>query len=360
MQKIAIVTGMTGQDGSYLIEHLLNDGYKVYAGIRKVSGSLLHNPNIQNILNHPNLSISSMDFLNSGSVKSFIKYVEKATVPYMSLIGNYVEVYNLAAQSHVGESFKIPEITHQINAIGVVVLLESLTQTFKNRFRFYQASTSELFGNSLTGELSLLSEVSDFSPTSPYAIAKHAAFQTVKHYRNIHHLHAVNGILFNHESPRRGLDFVTRKITRGVAEYATGKNKNSLGLGNIHAKRDWGDARDYILAMQMMLQTSGEDTHDYVVATGESHSVKDFCNLAFEKIGIKLEWKGEGINEKALGGNSEVLIHIDPKFYRPSDVHHLLGDSTCIRNKLGWKPTHSFKDLVFDMVENDIQILKGV
>ena len=357
MQKIAIVTGMTGQDGSYLTEYLLENNYKVFAGIRKISYPLIHNPNIKDILNHPNLTIASMDFLDSGSIRSFVSYVKEATVSYMHTLGNKVEVYNLAAQSHVGESFKIPSLTHEINAVSVVTLLQVLKEAFRGNFKFYQASTSELYGNAATASETTLSEASEFKPTSPYAIAKHSAFQTVKHYREVHGIHAVNGILFNHESPRRGIDFVTRKITMGVAEYATAKNQAPISLGNIYAKRDWGDARDYIKAMHMMLTTS--HPKDYVVATGEVHSVKDFCNLAFEKIGIKLEWRGEGLDERAMGGNSEVLIEIDPKFYRPSDVEYLLGDSSLIQKELEWKPEHKFKDLVFDMVENDIQVCKG-
>ena len=231
MQKIAIVTGMTGQDGSYLTEYLLENNYKVFAGIRKISYPLIHNPNIKDILNHPNLTITSMDFLDSGSIRSFVQYVKEATISYMHTLGNKVEVYNLAAQSHVGESFKIPSLTHEVNAVSVVTLLQVLSEVFKGNFKFYQASTSELYGNAATASETTLSEASEFKPTSPYAIAKHSAFQTVKHYREVHGIHAVNGILVNHESPRRGLAFVTRRITMGVAEEATAKNHATRRLG---------------------------------------------------------------------------------------------------------------------------------
>jgi GDPmannose 4,6-dehydratase len=362
MQKLAAITGITGQDGSYLAEYLLENGYKVYAGIRRTSIPLSSNTRLHNLIDHPNLTLINLDLLDNGSIKSFVETIKSYVTSYMTIMDNYIEVYNLAAQSHVGESFKIPVLTHQINAVAVVGLLEAFTEIFRKQFRFYQASTSELFGNEATGTEKSLSEQSSFKPTSPYAIAKLSAFLTVKHYRETYNTYAVNGILFNHESPRRGLDFVTRKITNGVAQYATGKNKGPIMLGNVHARRDWGDARDYVKAMHLMLNTSGSKITDYVVSSGETYSVKDFCNMAFEKIGIILNWQGKGLYEYAVNKNGttkEVLIEIDSRFYRPSDVEYLLGDSTKIRENLNWQPSVSFKQLVFDMVENDIEQIKG-
>tara|TARA_R100001132_G_C3270167_1_gene92365 strand:- start:1234 stop:2322 length:1089 start_codon:yes stop_codon:yes gene_type:complete len=360
MQKLAIVTGITGQDGSYLAQYLLLKGYKVYAGVRRISMPLSSNSNLKNFINHPNLTLINMDFLDSGSIKSFVETVGKYCNGYLKLMDNYIEVYNLAAQSHVGESFKIPAITHQVNAIGVITLLESLRHVFNNRFRFYQASTSELYGNAATVDKKILNEESEFKPISPYAISKLSAFLTVKNFREAHGIYAVNGILFNHESPRRGIEFVTRKITNGLAQYATGQNEGPIQLGNIKAKRDWGDARDYIKAMYMMLQLSDQNkVKDYVVATGETYSVKDFCDLAFKKIGVTLKWFGEGIHEVALNNDDEVMIEISSKFYRPSDVEYLLGDSSLIQSDLNWKRENSFKTLVFDMVEHDIELCKG-
>jgi len=361
MQKLAIVTGMTGQDGSYLTEYLLNTGYKVYAGVRRISMPLSSNSNIKKFINHPNLTIINLDFLDSSSIQSFVETVGKYCSGYLKIMDNYIEVYNLAAQSHVGESFKIPTLTHQINAVGVITLLDALYYVFNKRFKFYQASTSELYGNTAFDNKNKLDEQSEFNPASPYAISKLSAFLTVKNYRKAHDIHAVNGILFNHESPRRGVDFVTRKITDGVAKYATGQNQGPIQLGNIRARRDWGDARDYVKAMHLMLQPTKEDNvRDYVVATGETFSVKDCCNLAFKKIGVTLRWVGTGIHEAAMNNeNNEVMIQINSKFYRPSDVEYLLGDSSLIQNNLNWKIKHSFRDLVFDMVEHDIELCKG-
>ena len=290
MQKIAIVTGMTGQDGSYLTEYLLENNYKVFAGIRKISYPLIHNPNIKDILNHPNLTIASMDFLDSGSIRSFVSYVKEATISYMHTLGNKVEVYNLAAQSHVGESFKIPSLTHEINAVGVITLLQVLKETFRGNFKFYQASTSELYGNAATASETTLSEASEFKPTSPYAIAKHSAFQTVKHYREVHGIHAVNGILFNHESPRRGSNFVTSKVVKGACAIKMGQQKE-LRMGNLDASRDWGHAKDYVEAMWMILQHHSPD--DFVCSTGTSHTVRDLCEYTF-KVGSKSSPKSHG------------------------------------------------------------------
>jgi|TARA_R100000750_G_scaffold53533_1_gene38996 GDPmannose 4,6-dehydratase len=362
MQKYAIITGITGQDGSYLAEYLLNKDYHVFGSVRKSSSNSMER--LDPIKDNPNLQLINMDFLDTGSIDNFVHTVYNKCKPSLC-ISEDLEVYNLAAQSHVGESFKIPSITHQINAVGVIILLESLRNYFKDRFRFYQASTSELFGNTGSKKNIILNETAPFSPTSPYAIAKASAFYTVKNYRKAYDLYCVNGILFNHESPRRGKEFVTRKITLGIAEYASGKNTSPIQLGNIYAQRDWGDAREYVKTMHLMLTKQEvmdgilnkyHEVTDFVVATGETRTVKDFCELAFNKIGVGLEWIGRGVNEKAINLNNkeETLIEVNKEFYRPSDIHYLLGDASLIKEKLKWKYQNTFKDLVDDMVESDL------
>jgi len=362
MQRYAIITGITGQDGSYLAEFLLENDYKVYGAVRRSSTSNMDR--LVNVINHPNLSLINMDFLDTSSIDKFVHTVLKECWSSL-IISDNIEVYNLAAQSHVGESFKIPSITHQINAVGTIVLLESLRNHFKDRFRFYQASSSELYGNIATKGDIILNEDTTFAPTSPYAVAKAAAFHTVKNYRETYDLYCVNGILFNHESPRRGVEFVTRKITLGVAEYVTTGNYSPIQLGNLNAQRDWGDAREYVKAMHLMLtsqyiESEGLNRHhevtDFVVATGNTHTVRDFCELAFNKIGVNIKWIGEGLDEIGVNkkDTDEILVVINKEFYRPSDVHYLLGDASLIKKKLKWEPKINFKTLVFDMVESDI------
>jgi len=362
MQRYAIITGITGQDGSYLAEFLLENDYKVYGAVRRSSTSNMDR--LGNVINHPNLSLINMDFLDTSSIDKFVHTVLKECWSSL-IISDHMEVYNLAAQSHVGESFKIPSITHQINAVGTIVLLESLRNHFKDRFRFYQASSSELYGNIATKGDIILNEDTTFAPTSPYAVAKAAAFHTVKNYRETYDLYCVNGILFNHESPRRGVEFVTRKITLGVAEYSTAVNYSPIQLGNLNAQRDWGDAREYVKAMHLMLtsqhvEREGLNRHhevtDFVVATGNTHTVRDFCELAFNKIGVNIKWIGEGLDEIGVNkkNTDEILVVTNKEFYRPSDVHYLLGDASLIKKKLKWEPKIKFKTLVFDMVESDI------
>jgi GDPmannose 4,6-dehydratase len=362
MQRYAIITGITGQDGSYLAEFLLENEYKVYGAVRRSSSSNMDR--LGNVINHPNLSLINMDFLDTSSIDKFVHTVR--TECWSSLIiSDHMEVYNLAAQSHVGESFKIPSITHQINAVGTIVLLESLRNHFKDRFRFYQASSSEIYGNIATKGDIILNEATPFAPTSPYAVAKTAAFHAVKNYRETYDLYCVNGILFNHESPRRGVEFVTRKITLGVAEYVTSDHYSPIQLGNLNAQRDWGDAREYVKAMHLMLtsqhvEVEGQNRHhevtDFVVATGNTHTVRDFCELAFNKIGVNIKWIGEGLDEIGVNKKktTEILVVTNKEFYRPSDVHYLLGDASLIKKKLRWEPKIKFKALVFDMVESDI------
>ncbi len=357
MRKLAIVTGFTGQDGSYLTEYLLDKGYRVFVGTRLSSSPLCHNIRVAHLLNHPNLFVLPLDLMDDSSICTFIDTIHEKCIPDMQIINNYIEVYNLAAQSHVGHSFKNPALTHQVNGVAPVRLLKRLLEVFQNRFRFYQASTSELYGNKATKSGTSLHEESGFDPTSPYAIAKHTAFMSIKNYREAYKVFAVNGILFNHESPRRGVEFVTRKITNYVANYATGKTQEPLYLGNLNAKRDWGDARDYVKAMYLMLQA--DKPKDYVVATGETRSVRDFCEIAFKKMGINIIWQGEGKNEVGLNDNNEVVVAVKEEFYRPSDVEFLLGDSSRIKEELKWNVEINFAEMVSDMVENDLDICRG-
>ena len=263
MKQSAIITGITGQDGFYLEEYHLERDIEVYGGIRKNSSSPSNMGRISHLLDHPNLHLENLDLLDSLSIAQFVTHVDTQTFPYRRQGFNPIQVYNLAAQSHVGDSFRIPKLTHDVNAVAVITLLDRLHAHFgtHNGFRFYQASTSELYGNPADNgsEIIMMDEDTPFNPASPYAIAKAASFQIVKNYRETYGIHAVNGILFNHESPRRGVDFVTRKVTRGVAAYALGKTNEPIELGNVNAKRDWGDAREYIEAMYIMLNEAEGD-----------------------------------------------------------------------------------------------------
>ena len=363
MQTSAIITGITGQDGSYLAEYLLERDIQVYGGIRKTSSSPSDLARIQHLLHHPNLFLEHLDLLDPLSIAKFVSFVDNNTHMYRKQGFNPIQVYNLAAQSHVGDSFRIPTVTHQINAVAVLILLDRLHAHFgeNDGFRFYQASTSELYGNLKgTGEVVEMDEDTPFNPASPYAVAKAAAFQTVKNYRETYNIHAVNGILFNHESPRRGIDFVTRKITRGVADYALGKIDTPIELGNVNAKRDWGDAREYIEAMYVMLnEAEGETIQDYVVASGTTHSVRKFVTAAFKVIGIQVKWKGKGLDEVAVDiKTNNTLVKINKDFHRPLDVQALLGNPKKIKENLRWQPKTTFEELVEDMVNSDIALLQ--
>ena len=368
MQQVAIITGITGQDGSYLAEDLLEKDIKVFGGIRRTSSSPSDLDRLSHIVNHPNLKLIHFDLMDAGSIEKFVKTVDDYVSPYLKVLDNYVQVYNLAAQSHVGDSFNIPTVTHQVNAQGVIILLESLRIHFGNNFRFYQASTSELYGNvkniSNKKITKPITENTPFNPESPYAISKLSAFLTVQNYRKAYGLHAVNGILFNHESPRRGLDFVTRKISHYVANYSLKNTKvlKPLQLGNLNAKRDWGDAREYIKAMQkMVVEAEGDNITDYIVATGETHSVRLFTQLAFNKVGISIEWSGKGLKEigrNVTNGKDNLVIEVNKNLFRPVDVLYLRGNADKIKENLNWQPTVALKQLVSDMVENDIKLLK--
>lgn len=337
ISKIAIITGITGQDGAYLSRLLLEKGYVVHGVVPRCEVD--NKERLSQILDNNNLYLHDGDLLDGGR----LQYLLSSIMPD--------EVYNLAAQSHVGVSFNIPEYTGNVNALGVLRLLE-IIRNLKKEIRFYQASSSELFGNSPAPQ----NEKTLMQPLSPYAISKHFAFQTVKMYREAYGLHASNGILFNHESPIRGEDFVTRKVTKAVAETVLGQRK-TLQLGNLSAERDWGYAQDYVYGMWLMLQQ--EQADDYVLATGQMHSVRELVEIAFEAINVSIIWDGSGLEEKGIHKDTgEILIAVDPKLYRPNEVHKLCGDATKANKILGWAPQIDFKSMVSDMVHTDMQSLE--
>ncbi|RME80935.1 MAG: GDP-mannose 4,6-dehydratase [Zetaproteobacteria bacterium] len=335
----ALITGITGQDGAYLAELLLVKGYEVH-GIRR-RGSSANTWRIERFLGHPRFFLHYADMTDSGSL---IRVLQESRPD---------EVYNLAAQSHVGISFQKPELTSEINAIGTLRLLEAIRVLgLEKRVRFYQASTSEMFGAAPPPQ----NENTPFHPRSPYAVSKVFAHWITVNYREAYGLFACSGILFNHESPLRGENFVTRKITRTLARIKAGKEK-VLRLGNLNAKRDWGHARDYVRAMWLMLQQDEPD--DYVIATGEQHTVREFVELAAGMLGWAIRWEGEGVNEKGYRQDGALLVEVDPRFFRPADVEDLRGDASKARKKLGWQPEYSFEDLVQEMVRTDFDRVIG-
>lgn len=339
----AVITGVAGQDGSYLAEYLLERDYTVYGMIRR--NSSMHLDRLSTARKNPRFHLMYGDVTDIVSIFQLLK----AAINDPASQDAPIEVYNLAAQSHVKVSFETPLYTSNADAIGVLNLLEAVLQlNIKDRVRMYQASTSELYGSSPPPQ----NETTPFHPRSPYAIAKLYAYWTIRNYREAHGLYAVNGILFNHESERRGETFVSRKITRAVAECYHGQ-ANVLYLGNIHAYRDWGHAEDYVRAMHMILQ---QDTpEDYVIATGESHTVKDFVEAAYSEIGVKIIWKGTGIDEKGYDANTgTLLVAVDPKYFRLTEVNHLRGDPSLAQSRIQWKPMISFHELVKRMVRHDI------
>lgn len=345
MKKKALITGITGQDGAYLAELLLKKGYEVH-GIKRRS-SLFNTDRIDHLYqdqheNNVNLFLHYGDLTDSTNLIRLVQQIAPD------------EIYNLAAQSHVAVSFETPEYTANADAIGTLRLLEAIRILgLEKKTKFYQASTSELYG--MVQEIPQ-SEKTPFYPRSPYAVAKLYAFWITKNYREAYGIYACNGILFNHESPLRGETFVTRKITRAAAKIHLGLQEK-LFLGNLDAQRDWGHAKDYVEGMWMMMQQDEAD--DYVLATGETHSVRHFCDLAFGHVGIKLEWKGEGVDEKAYdAATGKVLIEIDPRYFRPTEVDLLIGDATKARTKLGWKHKHTLQELVVDMVNADVELFK--
>ncbi|HMV42817.1 MAG TPA: GDP-mannose 4,6-dehydratase [Leptospiraceae bacterium] len=333
--KKALITGITGQDGSYLTELLLEKNYEVHGIVRR--SSLFNRNRIEHLKDNPNLHLHYGDMTDSSNLNRILEKVQPD------------EIYNLAAQSHVGVSFEVPEYTAEVDAVGTLRFLDAINETGV-KTRFYQASTSELYG--LVQEVPQ-TEKTPFYPRSPYAVAKLYAYWIVVNYREAFGIHASNGILFNHESPRRGETFVTRKITLGVAGIKAKKMK-TLTLGNLDARRDWGYAPDYVRMMWMMLQQDQPD--DYVVATNEMHSVREFVELSFSIAGIKVEWKGSA--EKEIGINAatgETIVAIDPRYYRPTEVEQLLGNPAKAKAKLGWEPKVKFEELVKIMTIADCE-----
>lgn len=352
MKKVALISGITGQDGSFLAEFLLSKGYEVHGIMRRSSsfntGRIEHlylEEWVKDMKNSRQVNLHYGDMTDSSSL---IRIIQKLQPD---------EIYNLAAQSHVKVSFDVPEYTAETDAIGTLRMLEAVRILgLERKTKIYQASTSELFGK--VQEVPQR-ETTPFYPRSPYGVAKQYGFWIVKNYRESYGMFAVNGILFNHESERRGENFVTRKITLAAANIANGLQEK-LYLGNLNAKRDWGYARDYVECMWLMLQH--ERPEDFVIATGEHHSVREFATLAFHYAGIELEWRGEGIDEKGIDkATGKVLVEVDPRFFRPSEVEQLLGDPTKAKTLLGWNPTTtSFDKLVRIMVEHDMKNVKNL
>ncbi len=339
INKKALITGVTGQDGSYLAELLLGKGYEVHGIDRRISERTYSR--IGHILKK--IKLYEGDITEFEMMRKIIKDVAPQ------------EVYNLAAQSHVGYSFKMPLSTLDMTGRSVWIMLEIIRE-IDPKIKFYQASTSELYGGDPGTEPQ--DEKTPFNPHSPYAIAKLAAFHYVRLCREAYGMFACNGILFNHESPRRGEDFVTRKITIGLAKILAGRQEY-IELGNLDSKRDWGFAGDYVEGMWRILQAKKPD--DFVLATGETHTVRDFIENAFGAVEIRIDWRGEGVGEEGFDKSNpkRVLIKINPEFFRPAEVHLLLGNPAKAKKALGWKPKTSFKELVKMMVEEDIKMIKG-
>jgi len=345
-RKVALITGITGQDGSYLAELLLDKGYEIHGIIRRSSS--FNTGRIAHLYEDPKghregrMKLHYGDMTDSSCLVKIIVDVQPT------------EIYNLAAQSHVKVSFDISEYTAEVDAVGTLRILDAIrTCKMEKQVRFYQASTSELYGK--VQEIPQ-KETTPFYPRSPYACAKLYAYWIVTNYREAYDMYACNGILFNHESPRRGENFVTRKITRSVAKIQLGLIE-SFELGNLNAKRDWGHAKDYVEAMWLMLQQ--DKPEDFVIATGESHSVREFVEESFKVVGIEISWEGEGVNEvgreKATG---IVRVKVNPKYYRPTEVEFLLGDPTKAQEKFGWKRKVDFLGLVKDMMVSDLELMQ--
>jgi len=345
--KKALITGINGQDGSYLAELLLEKGYEVHGVIRRSSTfnterieHLYIDSLLRDLHNQQKILLHYGDMTDSTNIIRLVQQIKPD------------EIYNLAAQSHVKVSFELPEYTAETDGVGTLRLLEAVRICgLEKTTKIYQASTSELYGK--VQEIPQ-TENTPFYPRSPYGVAKIYAYWITKNYREAYNIFAVNGILFNHESERRGETFVTRKITLAVARIANGIQEK-LYLGNLNSLRDWGYAKDYVECMWLMLQQDVPE--DYVIATGEQHSVKTFCELAFKEIGIELEWKGENENEKgSCKKTGRILIEVDPKYYRPAEVETLLGDPTKAKTQLGWNPRKtSFQELVKIMVQHDLE-----
>ena len=339
-KKVALITGISGQDGSYLSELLLKKKYVVH-GIKRKSSSF-NTGRIDHLFDNKDFHLHYGDVTDSLSLYDLIKTIKPD------------EIYNLAAQSHVQVSFELPEYTAEVDALGTIRILDIIKSlNLKSKTRFYQASTSELYGKA---QEIPQSESTPFYPRSPYGVAKLFSYWSVINYREAYGLHASNGILFNHESPRRGETFVSRKITMAAASIKNG-SQEVLKLGNLDAKRDWGHAKDYVNLMWKILQNRVPG--DYVAATGETHTVREFAELAFQNVGIDIFWKGKNINEKGICKDTKkILIEIDKKYFRPAEVDILIGDYSKAKRDFNWSPKVSFKELVKEMVDSDLNLAK--
>ena len=344
-RKVALITGITGQDGSYLAELLLEKGYEVHGIIRRANtfntkriDHLYQDPHEENV----RLFLHYGDITDSSNLNRLIEKIRPN------------EIYNLAAQSHVGVSFDSPEYTAEATGVSTLRILDAIRESGV-KTKFYQASTSELFGG--LPDTAPQSEKTPFYPKSPYGVAKLYSYWITVNYRESYDIFACNGILFNHESPRRGETFVTRKITRAAAAIHLGM-QDKLYLGNLDAKRDWGHAKDYVEGMWRILQQ--DKPQDYVLAMNETHTVREFVELAFAELGYEIEWQGSGVDEKGIDKNTgRVLVEVDPRYFRPAEVELLWGDSTKARTELGWEPKYSFMDLVKEMVQSDLEEMKN-
>ena len=344
-RKVALITGITGQDGSYLAELLLEKGYEVHGIIRRAS--TFNTKRIDHLYQDPHqedvkLFLHYGDITDSSNLNRLIEKIQPT------------EIYNLAAQSHVGVSFDSPEYTAEATGVSTLRILDAIRESGV-KTKFYQASTSELFGG--LPDTAPQSEKTPFYPKSPYGVAKLYSYWITVNYRESYDIFACNGILFNHESPRRGETFVTRKITRAAAAIHLGM-QDKLYLGNLDAKRDWGHAKDYVEGMWRILQQ--DKPQDYVLAMNETHTVREFVELAFAELGYEIEWQGIGVDEKGIDKNTgKVLVEVDPRYFRPAEVELLWGDSTKARTELGWEPKYSFMDLVKEMVQSDLEEMKN-
>ena len=344
-RKVALITGITGQDGSYLAEFLLEKGYEVHGIIRRAS--TFNTKRIDHLYQDP----------HEGDVRLFLHYGDITDSSNLNRLIEKIqpdEIYNLAAQSHVGVSFNSPEYTAEATGVSTLRILDAIRESGV-KTKFYQASTSELFGG--LPETAPQSEKTPFYPKSPYGVAKLYSYWITVNYRESYDIFACNGILFNHESPRRGETFVTRKITRAVAAIHLGM-QDKLYLGNLDAKRDWGHAKDYVEGMWRILQQ--DKPQDYVLSMNETHTVREFVELAFAELGYDIVWEGTGVDEKGIDKNTgRVLVEVDPRYFRPAEVELLWGDSTKARTELGWEPKYSFMDLVKEMVQADLEEMKN-
>jgi len=343
MKKVALITGVTGQDGSYLTDFLIKKNYKII-GVKRRSSSF-NTKRIDHIYNNLSQSKNFVPYYGDLTDSSNILRIIQSTKPD--------EIYNLGAQSHVHTSFEIPEYSANADALGTLRILEAIrVLKLQNKTKFYQASTSEIFGNTTVPQ----NENTPFRPRSPYAISKLYAYWTTVNYREAYGIFAVNGILFNHEGPRRGETFVSRKITRAVCEIFRNK-RDFFTLGNLNAKRDWGSAKDYIESMWLMLKA--KKPSDYVIATGKSYTVKNFVEEAFKHVNIKIKWKGKGLREVGLNKKTgKILVKVDPVYFRPTDVNELRGDFSKAKKELKWKPRTTFRQLVKEMMESDLKEIK--